>query len=80
MNGFLQLLLADVLASEQNIFADCAAKQEIILKNNGDIIAQAVYIKVFNIDAVQRYGAGFNIVKPRQQWWNCSFSAAGVAD
>ena len=77
---FFQTLFRNIGAAEQNIFSDGAAKQEVILKNNGNIATQTLQIDVADIRAVNGNRAVVHIIKARQQSRNGRFPAARITD
>ena len=63
-----------------DIFADRSVEQENILRDNAYASAQRITLYFRYIDTVQRYNAGIDLVKPRNQVAKRAFAAAGGPD
>lgn len=78
--GFVNLFGGSVFFSQQNIFTNSPGKQEIVLKHNGDFVAQRYQVNIPNVTAVNQDVSRLYIIKTRQQVYQRGFSAAGIAD
>ena len=65
--------------TKQNVFSDGTGKEEIILKDYGDICPQGLQRIVPDILAVDLYRALRHVVKARQQTDQCAFASAGIS-
>lgn len=72
-------LICGTGVTKQNVFSDGTGKEEIILKDYGDICPQGLQRIVPDILAVDLYRALRHVVKARQQTDQCAFASAGIS-
>ena len=73
-------LIGSIQAAIANVFRNGALEQPGILQYHAKAFAQGAAVKVLYVVAVQRNGAGVDIVKAHQQLDHGGFACAGGAD
>ena len=80
LSGFFHFFPGSRRHAVGNVFRNGAVKEEGVLKDHGNLIAQRMEGKAPDVPAVQLHGTGNRVVKPLQQGKNRRFAHAGGPD